>query len=188
MENTAMNTAEVLFESKGLPLKVKRIFKTIGLLGLIIILLSIIGFVHTLTLPNYKPGGYIDPPTVSGNTSISSYRKSSGITNQERAERLGSFAGICIVGLTLSLSFIIIIIGKKIYLKIYNNHIEGCYGLGTFSQTFNIPIEQIGELSYNKKGFFPSITIRTVHGNNFSIFMNSNEVVEAEKILRQKIV
>lgn len=181
MKNNMSNAEKIIFESKGMPSKMK---KLLLIFGIILTLIAVFGFVRTMSLPKrdaFNTGIKTNTEMVDGNV-VTTISKTPGITNETRNKCIKLFGGVFIVGvICLSCVFA----GRRFYFKIYENHIDGCSGFGFLSKNINIPIQQIGELSSNTRGLMPSLLIRTVHGNNVSMFMNANKVLEAEGMLRR---
>lgn len=176
MLNNTLNNEKIIFESKGLPSKMS---KFLLIIGVILLVISIIGVIYIMVLPDYT--GFRSTDSFIDGKMVTSISMPSGIRSEERNSLLILFGGAFIVG-ALCLSNVFA--GRKIYLRIYEKHIEGAIGLGVFAKNVNIPIQQIGELSSNTKGLLPFLCIRTIYGNNCVFLMNANEVIRAENILR----
>lgn len=183
MKNNISNGEKILFESKGMPSKMRNLLL---ILGVFLTIIAIVGFVYTMTLPRrdaFNTGIKSNTQMIDGNA-VTTFSTSSGITDDARNKSIEVFGGVLIIGVA---GLSCVIAGRKFYLRIYENHIEGNSGFGFLSKNINIPIQQIGELSSNKKGLMPSLLIRTVHGNNVPIFMNASKVAQAEKMLRSML-
>lgn len=92
-----------------------------------------------------------------------------------------AFVGIMAIG---ALCFGLFMTGRKIYLNIYENHLEGYSGCGFRAKKVNISLNDIDEFSSNMRGIMPSIIIHTNAGNKIEIIMERNKVMKAEHILR----
>lgn len=161
-------------------------------LAIVFLGIGIFGAVRAATLPRrtaFGGAGSFDTSMVDGKA-VSKWKPKPGITDEDRAKSLGAFGGMIGIGIA---AIVIIVAGNKIYLKIYNDHIEGYANMGENTlmglraKSVNIPIQQIGEISTKIKGLTPSLTVRTVHGNDISIMMDADKVTEAERLLRQMI-
>lgn len=95
-----------------------------------------------------------------------------GITDHARKKAFIVFGVALIAGLA---DFSCIVSARRFNFKIFETHIEGCSAFGFLSKNINLPIQQIGEHSYNELGFMPAMMIRTVHGKNAPIFMDADK-------------
>lgn len=94
---------------------------------------------------------------------------------------IAAFAGIMAIGV---LCFGLFMTGRKIYLNIFENHLEGYSGCGLRAKKVNISLNDIDEFSSNMRGIMPSIIIHTNDGNKIDIIMERNKVMKVEHILR----
>ncbi|MCI8379198.1 MAG: hypothetical protein HFH72_11900 [Lachnospiraceae bacterium] len=160
MGNNTVNTEKVLFESKGIPYKLRNIL-LIG--GFFLTLVAIVGFVCIMTLPRrdaFNTGIKSDTKVVNGRV-ITSFSRTRGITDEARKKSIAFWGGVLMIGAACLSS---VVAGRKLYFKIYEYHVEGHTGIGCFSKKLNVPIQQIGELSSNERGLTPSLLIRTIYG------------------------
>lgn len=181
--NDTINYGEILFESKGMPSKMRNLLLV---MGIFLTLIAIVGTVRIMTLPRrtaFNTGIKTNTEMIDGNV-VTKISSTPGITDEARNKSILFFGGVFVIGVAC---LSCVIAGRKFYFHIYKNQIEGRSGFGFLSKSINIPIQQIGELSSNKQGLMPSLLIRTIHGNNVPIFMNANKVSQAEGILRHVI-
>lgn len=179
IEGTNMKERK-LFESKGIPFKTQMIYLVISL---ILFGCSIAGFIVTASLPErnaFNTGVNSKTEIVDGNV-VTMFSSSPGITNKDRKRNYELCIGISAVG---AVFLGVMLAGRRIYLRIYDKHIEGYAGFGFFAKRINVPIQDIGELSSNTRGLMPSLAIRTKYGNKVAIIMNAKKVIEAEQMLR----
>lgn len=180
MENNMNNTENILFESKGMPTKIR---KVLLICVVLLTFISLIFLVRVITLPThdaFNTGIKSDTKMIDGKV-VATFSTTPGITDDARNECMEVFGGILLIGVAC---ISCVIAGRRFYFRIYENHIEGCSGFGFLSKNINISIHQIGELSSNINGLMPSLMIRTVYGNNVPIIMNKDKVIDAENILR----
>ena len=182
---TNMESERLIFKSRGLPKGTEIKFL---ILGIAFIIISIMGIKYTSTLSVYDSfdNTGIKTDTYMSDDGLVTSIKTYSVYSEETIQKfIITFVLIMVLGILLIIS---IILGRKIYLKIYDNHIEGHTGIGILGKDIHIPIKQICEISSKLKGTsFPAIVIRTIYGSKFSIVMSKNNITKAENILRDII-
>lgn len=162
---------KIIYESKGMPKKMKR---CLSILMCIILLLGVVVLIMAFTAKEYSGwGGY-----QSGTNLYVSH--SGGITDDQRTFLyIAGFLALIITGFL----FDVLRSGKKCYLKICEDHVEGNVSYWRLSKSFHLTYGQIRELSSNSKGLMPVLIIRTDTGNNNPIFLD--DPAKAEEIIRR---
>ncbi|MDE6853245.1 MAG: hypothetical protein K2J67_12325 [Lachnospiraceae bacterium] len=144
MEN---NMEKVLFESKGMPSKMR---KLLLICGSLLTFISLIFLIRVITLPThdaFNTGIKSDEKIIDGKV-VATFSSTPGITDDARNECMEVFGSILLIGVAC---LSCVIAGRRFYFRIYENHIEGCSGFGFLSKNINISILQIGELSSNSR-------------------------------------
>lgn len=183
---TTIENERLIFKSRGLPKGTEIKF---FILGIAFIIISIIGIKYTSTLSVYdsfdNTGIKTDTYMSDEGDLVTSIKTYSVYSEKTIQKFIITFVIIMVLGI---LSIMSIVLGRKIYLKIYDTHIEGHTGIGILGKDIHIPIKQICEISSKLKGTsFPAIVIRTIYGSKFSIVMSKNNITKAENILRDII-
>lgn len=153
-------TEKLVFKSKGISKKAQKIY---FILAILLFVISIVGLAATAIIPSKV--------------------HLTGITKEGRIVGVGIFIGIMIMG---AICLGLFVVGRRFFLKIYEDHLEGYSGFGFSAETINLPLSDIGELQSNIKGFMPSIIIYTKYDKKIIIIMDKNKVMKAEHILRSR--
>lgn len=95
---------------------------------------------------------------------------------------------ICCIFLFISVfNFTLFFSGRRVFLKIYESHIEGYTGLGIFKKRKDITIDNIRGVSLRLRGLLPYIIIRTKSGEKLNFILEIYSLTEAHELLHNLI-
>ena len=73
--------------------------------------------------------------------------------------------------------------GRRLYLKVYRNCVEGCSGFSVMANEMQIPMDMILGVSAHKWEIMPHLEIYTIYGRRIRFYMSAQKAAEAEKLI-----
>ncbi len=172
----------LLFETRGWPKRMVCIFIFFGLLVGTSMLSQIWEICHA------PRGIYWEDDTYPYDVPISPERKA--LRESQRNAPRWQFRDVMGIVFMLVIEITNIIFGldgRKIYFRIYDDHIEGCAGMSFMSNEVEMPIEEIGLLGSNKMEMLPYLIIYSNYGHRFEFIMGGRKLKKAERLLRRMV-
>ncbi len=99
------------------------------------------------------------------------------------AQRLQYAVSVIVAGAVGIFGLITVRDGRRLYLKVYRNCVEGCSGFSIMANKVQIPMDMILGASAHKWEIMPHLEIYTMYGRRIRFYMSSQKAAEAEKLI-----
>lgn len=181
-ETTLNNAHDALFESHGMAKRNSVFFTLIGIvwLGAAVFHLACFwnGFKERESYAKQPPHAAME----GGGMEFSRKRPVSGRQMFTELFLCCSTGGIGI------LSIAAVVQGRKLYMKIYESHVEGYAGFSLMTEEIRMPISRVFYISSHAQKVMPFAEVYTASGMRVSFFMSAKKAEEAERVFREHIL
>lgn len=173
---TEKNRGGVLLESHGFA---KRTVVSFSALSLLWIAAAAFYLVCLIAAPSYHEYRAEDPNFFSEEEE-SLFAIPSSLSEMERLQYAVS---VIVAGAVGIFGLITVRDGRRLYLKVYRNCVEGCSGFSIMANKVQIPMDMILGASAHKWEIMPHLEIYTMYGRRIRFYMSSQKAAEAEKLI-----